>query len=78
MMKNKSINDASCYLSRLSTDIKTPRQRLKNLGVMVKVVSDVANRRVSAEVGKFVIDQITALDDRAEQQGVQDPIAVAL
>ena len=75
-MKNKPIKDASRYLSRLATEIRTPQQRLKKLKVMLKIVSDVSNRRVSAEVGKFVIDEITALDDKAEQQGVQDPFSL--
>ena len=72
------MNDASRYLSRLTTEITTPQQRLKNLRVMLGLTSDVANGRVSYEVAKFVSDQIDALDTKAEQQGVEDPIASAL
>lgn len=75
-MKTTPIDDASRYLSRLATEIRTPLQRLQNLKVMTKVVSDVANRRVSAEIGKLVIDHISALDTKAEEHGVPDPMCV--
>jgi hypothetical protein len=70
------MNDASRYLSRLTTEITTPLQRLKNLKVLLKLTSDLANGNVSYEVAKFVSDRIDALDTKAEQQGVQDPMAL--
>jgi hypothetical protein len=69
------MNNASRYLSRLATEIRTPQQRLKNLKVLLKLTSDLADGRVSYGVAKFVSDRIDALDNKAEQQGVQDPIA---
>jgi hypothetical protein len=75
-MRNEPIDDASRYLSRLAIEIKTPQQRLRNLKVLLKLTSDPARGRVSYVVAKFVSDRIDALDTKAEQQGVEDPMAL--
>jgi len=75
-MKNKAMNNASRYLSRPATEIRTPLQRLKNHKVMTKVVSDFADGHVSADVGNLGLERIIALDDDAEQRGVEDPFAL--
>jgi hypothetical protein len=72
----KQERDAHFYVDRMNPFIRTPLQRLRNVGVVInRAVRDLLNGRTSHETVVEVIRKAKEFDDLADKRGVAEPLS---
>jgi hypothetical protein len=72
----KQERDAQFYVDRMTPFIRTPLQRLRNVGVINnRAIRDLLNGRTSHETVVEVIRKAKEFDDLAEKRGVAEPLS---
>jgi chromosome condensin MukBEF MukE localization factor len=72
------MHDAEHYIKKMPRELRTPLQRLRNLEMMLTVVRDISNKRVSYDVAERILAQLKTLDASAQRRGITDPMTMTL